>query len=128
MTVVTHRGPDPEDPPTGLREDLVVSVCAREGALVVAAAGTVDLRTAPRLSDAVARGAAQRPVKLVVDLTEVEFLASAGLHVLLDARRAVGEHTRLRVVATGAALRTITLTALDEVLAVYPTVADATGS
>ncbi|WP_410641368.1 hypothetical protein [Amycolatopsis sp. lyj-346] len=55
------------------------------------------------------------------------FLASAGLHVLLDAQQNAAGQTRLRVVATGAALRSITLTALDEVLTVHPTLSDATG-
>ncbi|WP_439377223.1 STAS domain-containing protein [Amycolatopsis lexingtonensis] len=125
---MTRRGPDPEEPQAGLRENLVVSTCTLEGALVVAAVGTVDLRTAARLSDAVAEAVTRRPAKLVVDLTGVNFLAAAGLHVLLGAQRAAGEHTRLRVVATGAARRTITLTASDEVLAVYPTLTDATRS
>ncbi|MBE1498179.1 anti-anti-sigma factor [Amycolatopsis lexingtonensis] len=105
-----------------------MSTSTLEGALVVAAVGTVDLRTASCLSDAVVDAVNRRPATLVVDLTGVDFLAAAGLHVLLGARRAAGEHTRLRVVASGAALRTITLTASDEVLAVYPTLADATES
>ena len=102
-----------------------MSVRRLGGAQVVAAEGPVDLHTVPRLADAVATALAQRPAKLVIDLTEVGFLAAAGLHVLLDARHDAGDGTQVRVVATGAALRSISVTAVDEVLAVYPTLADA---
>lgn len=105
-----------------------MSVRRLAGVPVVAADGTVDLHTVPRLADAVAAALTQRPARLVIDLTEVGFLAAAGLHVLLDAQHDAGDRTQLRVVATGTALRSISLTAQDEVLAIYPTLADAVRS
>lgn len=128
MAGVPLLGPDPDEPLAGPRDDLVVSVRAVGGAQVLTVEGTVDIRTAARLSEAVTEVMARRPARVVIDLTAVDFLASAGLHVLLVAQHAAGEHTLLRVVATGPGLRSLSLTALDEVLAVYPTLSDATGS
>jgi anti-sigma B factor antagonist len=119
--------PDPEERPAGPRDELTVSVRSLGGAQVVAAEGTIDLRTATQLTDAVTAAMAQQPARLVIDLTAVGFLASAGLHVLLNAQHDARDCTQVNVVATGPALHTITLTALDRVLAVHPTLADAMG-
>jgi anti-sigma B factor antagonist len=120
--------PDPEGLPAGPRDEQAVSVRRLGGVQVVAAEGTVDLHTVPRLADAVAAALTQRPAKLVIDLTEVGFPAAAGLHVLLDAQHEAGDSTQLRVVATGTARRSISLTAQDEVPAIYPTLAEAVRS
>jgi anti-sigma B factor antagonist len=86
----------------------------------VTASGTIDLRTRPQLARAITAAVAERPADVVIDLTDVDFMSSVGLHVLLDARQEAGNRTRLRVIATGRPLRTVTDTGLDETLAVYP--------
>ncbi|MCR6483180.1 STAS domain-containing protein [Amycolatopsis sp. OK19-0408] len=92
---------------------------------VLAVAGEVDLLSASTLEDAIAAALAREPALLVIDLTEVSFLASVGMTVLLKARRA--EATRLRVVAPadGAVGRALELMGLREVLAIATTRADA---
>ncbi|SFW86992.1 STAS domain-containing protein [Amycolatopsis australiensis] len=117
----------PEERPADARDELTVSVRSLDGARIVAAEGTVDLHTAGQLTDAITAALAHQPTRLVIDLTAVRFLSAAGLHVLLKADHAAGDRTQVKVVATGPALHTITLTALDRVLAVHPTLADATG-
>jgi anti-sigma B factor antagonist len=58
-------------------------VSERDGATVVAARGELDLSTAPRLRElAVARLTAGAKI-MVVDLSEVEFLDSTGLGILV---------------------------------------------
>lgn len=61
--------------------------------------GEVDLMTAPKLSaelDAVLRG---KKGDVTVDLSEANFLDSAGLHVLLNAARRLTRRSRtLRVI------------------------------
>jgi anti-anti-sigma factor len=52
---------------------------------VLQVAGEIDLATAPALAQALAD--AETESRLVLDLTDVEFLDSAGLHVLLAAAR-----------------------------------------
>jgi anti-sigma B factor antagonist len=97
-----------------------VSVWRLDAARVVTAEGTVDLRTRTRLAQAITAAIAKQPAEVVIDLSGVDFLSSAGLHVLLDAHHDAANRTRLRVVATGMPLRTVILAGLDKVLAVYP--------
>jgi len=92
-------------------------------AVVLAVAGEVDLLSAPVLADGVTTALADAPELLVIDLSEVSFLASIGITVLLEARREAGTGTRIRVVApeSGVVSRTLQLTGLHEALAVAGT-------
>ncbi|MGW3992492.1 STAS domain-containing protein [Amycolatopsis sp. NPDC004772] len=96
-------------------------------AVVLAVAGEVDLLSAPLLGDGVTTALAGAPDLLVIDLSEVSFLASIGITVLLEARHAAGTAARLRVVAPGDGVvsRTLRLTGLHEALAVTTTREDA---
>jgi anti-anti-sigma factor len=98
-----------------------------DGAVVLAVAGEVDLLSAPILGDGVTTALVGAPELLVIDLSEVSFLASIGITVLLEARRAAGAATRVRVVApeAGVVNRTLRLTGLHEALAVTTTRDDA---
>lgn len=86
----------------------------------VAVAGEVDCSTAPQLTSCIDSLLAAAPREVVVDLTEVTFLDSAGLHALVTAHAgAERAGARLRVlVATRAALRPIQVTGLWDVLGV----------
>jgi len=59
---------------------------------VIAVHGDIDLYTAPQLWETIDAATAEIPRQLVVDLTEVDFLDSSGLSVLVRA------HKRLRPV------------------------------
>ncbi|MPZ84996.1 MAG: anti-sigma factor antagonist [Actinophytocola sp.] len=90
--------------------------------VVVSVAGDVDLATAPELGESISTVLERRPGLLVVDLSEVSFLASAGMSVLIAADQQSGEHTRFRVVAAGnATFRPMELTGLTEMFSIYPT-------
>jgi anti-sigma B factor antagonist len=128
MLEARQNGPvtPPDFQPTDLpRVQVPLPVRQADRAVVVAPQGAVDLLTAPRLESAVAEALAARPSLLVIDLTGVEFLASIGLTVLVKARRDADRGTALRVVATGAPRRAISVTGLDDALNVYSKVADA---
>lgn len=86
-----------------------------DDAVVVAVAGAVDMASAPQLGNVLAAVLAGSPVVLVIDLSAVDFLGSMGLNVLLRARRDIGSGG-LRVVATGAARRSIEVAGLDGAL------------
>ena len=97
---------------------------------MVAVAGEIDLVTVDRLRAAVAAGFAElRDGEiLVIDLTEVTFLASQGLQVLVEVTQAAQqrrEPLRLVVDHTRPMIRPIEMTGLDEVLALLYTVEDA---
>jgi anti-sigma B factor antagonist len=105
-------------------EALLVIDQARVGEVVVLTCrGEVDAATAEQLRSAVAEGLRDPdggPV--VLDLTEVTFLSSTGLHALVDAQRAaarIGEPLRIVVDHARPVLRPIQLTGLDEVLTLY---------
>jgi anti-sigma B factor antagonist len=101
----------------------------REGCLVLAVRGEVDLSTGGRLAETAGdalREAAGRP--LVLDMLEVEFLSSSGLGVLVslnDDARAVGTPLRVVVDQTRPIMRPIRTMGLDDVLSLYGTVDEA---
>jgi anti-sigma B factor antagonist len=93
--------------------------------VVVRACGELDMLTAPRLSWQLERAEAivVPPAPVVVDLSGLTFLGSAGLSVLLDHNdRCTALGSRLEVVAgkCHAVVRPLEATGLDKVLTVVP--------
>lgn len=106
--------------------DTTVTIDDRGDVVVIAVVGVVDIATAPAVANAFAEALAGKPKAVLFDWTSVDFMASAGLTVLLDAADAAGGDTRVAVAADGAATsRPIQITGVDEVVAVYPTVDEA---
>lgn len=96
-------------------------------ALVVAVSGEIDVLTVDRFRAAVATGFDQLPdgAVLVVDLTQLSFLGSAGLQALVDATRAARrrrEPLRIVVDENRPVIRPIELTGLDDLLALFHSV------
>jgi anti-sigma B factor antagonist len=96
-------------------------------AVVLCAEGIVDMAAAPTLTNRIRAILRQRPAVLVVDLTEVAFLATAGMSVLMEAYRKSEELAiSFRVVAQGpVTVNSMQLLGIDDLLAIYPTVAAA---
>ncbi|MCV7445635.1 STAS domain-containing protein [Mycobacterium paraense] len=93
-----------------------------DDAVVLTVSGEVDMLSAPQLAEAIRAALAAGPAALVIDLTKVDFLASAGMTVLVTAQAEVTPPTRFAVVANGSATsRPIKLMGLDNVLALYST-------
>jgi len=89
-------------------------------AVVLTVSGEVDMLTAPQLEEAIRNALVAQPAVLIVDLSKVEFLASAGMSVLVTAQAEAQPHTRLAVVAEGAATsRPIKLMGIDSVVPLY---------
>ncbi len=116
------------DRSTGGLNIVVESVGPR--AVVLHLAGELDMVTAPGFAEHVQQhvtgGDTDRP-SLVLDLSGVTFLGSAGLAVLAEARNlAVARAVEVRVVAVSrTVLRPMEVTGLDKVLTVVPDVATA---
>ncbi|WP_067686172.1 STAS domain-containing protein [Nocardia jejuensis] len=104
----------------GHAADLNLRLDSVGGAAVLTVAGEIDMVSAPRLRDAVDGALLGAPTRLVMDLTEVGFLGSAGLSVLLTASEAAPGG--LRVVLSRQAFRPIEVTGLDQVLAIFESV------
>lgn len=103
---------------------LSISHERRGAAVIVRFVGEIDLTSvgSMRAALAVALGAAAAPHPIVLDLTGVGFLASAGLAELAVAHeRAAEQDTPLRIVATGrAVLRPLEVTGVAESLDIRP--------
>jgi len=113
-----------------MTEPLLTTVVHHGGHwVVVEARGEVDADTAPLLRRACIDALAEHR-HIVIDLSGVTFLDSAGLSVLVGTmRRATTDGGAMRVVATSpAVLRVLRITALDEVFDLRATVADAVGA
>jgi anti-anti-sigma factor len=97
-----------------------------ERTAVVAVSGDLDMLTAPELSDAIQATARRMPAVLIVDLSEVDFLASAGINVLITAQEELEPSVRFGVVADGPATsRPLRLIGVDIVVALYRTLDEA---
>jgi anti-sigma B factor antagonist len=96
-------------------------------AVVLSAEGIVDMAAAPSLTDQIRAILRQRPAVLVVDLTGVHFLATAGMSVLMEADRKCKElDISFRVVAQGpVTVKSMQLLGIDDLLAIYPTASTA---
>ncbi|HEY1574247.1 MAG TPA: STAS domain-containing protein [Pseudonocardiaceae bacterium] len=94
---------------------------------VFGVSGEVDILTAPHLDRAVAEVYGTGVTHVVLDLTGVPFLSSAGLSVLVDHHaRGKRDGVGLSVVATQpATLRAIQMTALDRMFPLYTSAEEA---
>ncbi|MFB6436349.1 STAS domain-containing protein [Streptomyces sp. NPDC056411] len=96
-------------------------------AQVISVAGHLDLDTVGPLDEALQRAASEGPHPVVIDLSGTDFADSSAVNVLLRAYSALG--TGLRLVAPSPFLqRLFTLTGLDGVLPLYPSVPKAVGA
>jgi anti-sigma B factor antagonist len=93
------------------------------GADAISVTGEVDIETAPRLSEEVERAVWSTVGAFVLDLTEVTFLDSSGLHALLRARAYLAREDRSLVLVcpNGPARRVLDLASVLDTFVVYPT-------
>lgn len=103
-----------------------IEVSSIRGFSVVTVAGTVDMLTAPELEAAISKAAKSSPPAVVVDLSAVEFLASAGMGILVAAHDELGSAIRFAVVADGPATsRPLKLVGIADVVDLYATLDEA---
>ncbi|OAN37577.1 STAS domain-containing protein [Mycolicibacterium iranicum] len=93
---------------------------------VVAVAGVVDMLTSPELETAIDTALQQKPGAVVIDFTDVEFLASAGMGVLVAAHDKAGSEVEISVVADGPATsRPLKLVGIADIVKLYPSLDEA---
>jgi anti-sigma B factor antagonist len=97
-----------------------------DGAVTVTVVGEVDTFTAPVLRSSLDSQLEQSPRELVIDLSGVQFLGSAGLAVLVETQKsAKAKDVGLTLIATTRAVtRPLEVTGLIDLF----TIADGTGS
>jgi anti-sigma B factor antagonist len=107
-------------------DPITTSVAHREGVSVVTIGGEIDLSTAPAFEAAIAGALDDDPPVLVIELSEVRFMASVGLRILAAAHERVSKSARVAIVADNPATsRPMQLTGLDKIISLYPTLDDA---
>jgi anti-anti-sigma factor len=90
-----------DGPPNEFSTDLIW----QDQAAVVRVSGELDMSTAGQLEEVLTRAIEPTPPMLVIDLTDVSFLASAGLAVLVHAQQRAAEPTQVRLVVDSANVR-----------------------
>ena len=109
-----------------LRKDPVVAVQELDGGCVVRLGGELDLYNAHVVRDALVGACANGPNRLVVDLSEVEFMDSTALGVLIEARTKLPDRRAFVLAAPGVETRrALQISGLDRHFAVHDTVPDA---
>jgi anti-anti-sigma factor len=107
-------------------DPITTSFAHREGVAVVSIGGEIDLSTASAFEAAIAAALDGDPPVLVIELSEVDFMASVGLRILVATHEKVSKFAQVAIVANNPATsRPIQLTGLDKVLSMYPTLDDA---
>lgn len=98
----------------------------QDGTVVLAVTGALDILTAGDFTERLRTVLAEAPRAVVVDMSGLDFLASAGMAALVEGTRVAEAGTRLVVVADGPATsRPLTITGLTELIKLYPTLDDA---
>jgi anti-sigma B factor antagonist len=109
--------------------ELEIDVNERDGHTVVAVGGEIDAYTAPSLQSALDEVIPDRGVQVVVDLSDVDFLDSTGLGVLVNALNRARTHDgELSLVVTSDRVRRIfEISSLTELFALHGTLDAALG-
>jgi anti-sigma B factor antagonist len=103
-------------------DPITTAIAYREGVAVVSVGGEIDLSTAPAFEAAIATALEANPAVLVIELSQVSFMASVGLRILAATQENAGKSARVAVVANNSAVsRPIQLTGLDKIFSLYPT-------
>jgi anti-sigma B factor antagonist len=110
--------------------DLGLDISEVHGWSVLGVAGEVDVATAPQLRSKLVELVSGGCTRLVVDLTEVDFIDSTGLGVLVGARkRMVEADGELGLVVTSDRIRRLfDLTGLATIFTLHDALPAATGS
>jgi anti-anti-sigma factor len=86
--------------------------------------GEVDIFSAPDLESAIS-GSVRIGRLLVLNLLECRYIDSTVIALLMRAQKALGDRLRVVTPETGTVRRVLTLTEVDRVLRVTPTLAEA---
>ena len=111
-----------------MRKHPVLGVDTVGAARVVHLGGELDLYNAAQVRAGLAEACAETPERVVVDLSEVEFIDSTALGVLIETRAKLDNRGGLLLAAPGLETRrALQISGLDKLFTVHDTVPDALG-
>lgn len=94
---------------------------------VIALAGDIDIETARELRAHFVENVTDPATRVVVDLSDVEFMDSSGLGALVGGWQIVRDSGELRIAGANPAVeRVFTITGMHEVFALFPDASAAT--
>ena len=110
----------------GLRKDPVLGVENAGEACVIRLGGELDLYNAPQMRDALMGACDDSPQRIVVDLSEVEFIDSTALGVLIEARSRLNNRRAFLLAAPGLETRrALEISGLDRHFSLHQSVSEA---
>ena len=120
-------GDDPVfDGAAAAREHPIAGIARDDGSTVVSLAGELDLYNAHVVRDALEEATSESPTRLVVDLSEVKFVDSTALGVLIEARTKMPNRRAFLLAAPGLETRrALKISGLDRHFAVHETLDEA---
>jgi anti-anti-sigma factor len=93
---------------------------------VLAIIGELDGASAAAFKSAISAALARKPRALVIDLSDVRFLGSVGISILIQAQEKVGGGDKFALVTGGSMTgRTIRVLGLDDLFSIHPTANEA---
>ncbi|MBV9796438.1 MAG: STAS domain-containing protein [Solirubrobacterales bacterium] len=103
-----------------VQDNLRVQVQVQDGLILLAVSGELDLASAPMLAEQLQRADEVDADVVLVDLRELDFMDSTGLHLLLKAHKRAQELGRRFVLVKGNKQieRLLSLTGVDEKLVI----------
>jgi len=124
-TLSEQKARERDEMPVG-REDAVSAVQRENGRVVVSLAGELDLYNAHVVRDALLEAAAESPERLVVDLSDVRFIDSTALGVLIETRTKMTNRRAFLLAAPGLETRrALQISGLDRHFSVHETLGEA---
>ncbi|HET8527886.1 MAG TPA: STAS domain-containing protein [Gaiellaceae bacterium] len=109
-----------------VREDPVAGIERNGGATVVHLAGELDLYNAHEVREALIGCCEESPERLVVDLSEVKFIDSTALGVLIEARTKLANRKGFLLASPGLETRrALEISGLDRHFSVHDSLEDA---
>jgi anti-sigma B factor antagonist len=110
----------------GLRKEPVLGIELQGDACVVKLGGELDLYNAPQVREALAEACDDSPARIVVDLSEVDFIDSTALGVLIEARTRLENRRAFLLAAPGLETRrALEISGLDRHFTVHESVPEA---
>jgi anti-sigma B factor antagonist len=123
---LTDGGRQKDGSTPGLRKAAVLSVDAIDGGCIVRLAGELDLYNATDVRKALSEAAADKPQRVIVDLSEVEFIDSTALGVLIEASTKLPNRKGFLLAGPGLETRrALEISGLDRHFAVHASVDEA---
>ena len=115
-----------QDGTAGIRQDPITYIVRNGSSVIVSLAGELDLYNAHALRETLIQCCDEAPERLVVDLSEVKFIDSTALGVLIEARTRMPNRRGFLLAAPGLETRrALEISGLDRHFAVHPSLDEA---